>query len=239
MLAVLAVLGAVSTVASAGPVAEADALVAIQPVTMTIAMSALLIAAISARSRVGFAAAVAVLAYLTAAFTRKLVTSGVADPFEAVAGIVGAFTLIVLIVDWRRYWATGWWPSRRSILAAIDWSLVCLYAILTLLVVLLANWAVYYATFGLIHADHPSQATVLLAATAAGALAIGGMVIFLHRPAGAILLFAGLIATVVAVGGQIRLEGLPTQRCEVVMTVLALAGTFILARRDQSERWSI
>jgi len=230
-LVVLAAASAAWSLATPRPGPGGTAADVVQPVATALAVNVLLIIGLSARSRVAHIAALAVLSYQTAAVSYVLITIGFVEPFRFAAGIVGGVTLIVLILDWRRYWRSPRALSRGSLLAAVDGTVVLLYAVLTMVTVLLASWAVFHATFGRALPDGPSEMIVVASGFAAFAIAAGGLLLPLHRVAGVVLAFGGLTVAFGAFASDVRpADDLFAQMLELIGAGLALVGMFLLAR---------
>jgi hypothetical protein len=230
-LAFLAAASAAWSLASPRPGPGGTAADVVQPVATAVAVIVLLIVGLSARSRIAHIAALTVLSYQTAAFGFGIVTTGFVETFRFAAGIVGVVTLIVLILDWRRYWRSPRALSRGSLLSAVDWTLVLLYAVLTIVTVLLASWAVFHSTFGRELPDGPSELIVVASGFAAFAIAAGGLLLPLNGVGGAVLAFGGLMVAFGAFASEIRpADDVSAQQSELTGAGLALAGMFLLVR---------
>ncbi len=235
-LAVLAFLAAASaawSLASPGSGARGAIVSDVaSPVATAVAVNALLIVGLSARWRIAHATALALLCYMTATFSHGLVATGIGDPFRMAAGIVGAATLIVLVIDWRRYWRSPGDALRGSSLAVVDWISVVLYAVLTIVTFLLMNWVFYHATFGRVLPNGPSDLTVVVSGFAVAAIAAGGLLLPLQRLAGAVLAFGGLTVAFGAFASEIRAAGevFGPQLFQLPGAGLALLGLVLLVR---------
>lgn len=124
--------------------------------------------------------------------------------------------------------------SRRwRVFAAVNWSLVLLYLVLTFVAIDLAAWAMYHATFGRVHPDGPSEPLLLLSGLAAVVLGAGGILLPFYRLTGAVMAFAGLTVAIGAFGSWIwPIDGTSTKvfPSDVLGFGLAIAGMFMLAR---------
>jgi hypothetical protein len=230
-LAVVAVLSAVMSLSATD---TADISDVAQSIVIAVALSTLMIAGLSTRSPIAHLVALGILVYLMIEAGWSIVTAEVAEPFRLASGVLAGSTFVALVADWKRYWKPSGARTSRPVLADVQWTQIALYTVLATVALSLVGWALFSATFGRLTPGGPAELTVVVGGFGAVAIAIGAMVLVLHRPSGAILVLGGLTVAFIAFAGDLQADDdLQTRLFKIGLAGLSLAGIVLLVKAER------
>jgi hypothetical protein len=231
-VAFLAALSVTAATRGPGPNSTVSVLApVIESATSDITASVVLIVALLTQSRAGHAAAVAWLTYQALVAGAGFVDGRTPELAGLARAAVVVATLVVLGLDWRRYWRRSGRPSPGRLLAGLDRDLILIYAVLAIAGVYLSGWVIFEATVGPFFRSRAPGELWLAAGLAILGLAGGAALLTIRALPAALAAFGGLIVTAIVAAGEVGSDHpFPAPVTALGLTVLSVLGIGLLAR---------